>query len=133
MNNSLDFCDGEKERGTYVAILLVENIIWKGNTGSPEKLPWSEAFYTLVFYFDNYYDKNIMMDSKDEIWTSGLKQIPNNQFFDPLEIYDDLLQTYSSYLHDSFLILEAANGKLRPCPVKTVNEMYQEYFQINDK
>lgn len=117
-------------RGVLVHHLLVQNYIWKKSAsgdnewGEMKHHPWSEFMGRLCTVVDTGTD--VLPSVEDKVWAAKA-EIPFDvqQHFDPVDVYAAL--TSSRDFAESFLVLEAANGKTElltePTPFKTVDEM----------
>ena len=109
--------------------LLIENIIWEENFGTPEETEWLRFIGQIQFCAEEW--GSAYPEVKDREWAeNSIFDLPNG--FDNVRTYKEILATDYNIV-DSFLVLEAENGKLRERPnVHTNREMLKEYYGIQD-
>ena len=109
--------------------LLIENIIRVKNFGTCEKTEWVDFIGHIEFCAEEW--GSAYPEIKDREWAeNSIFDLPNG--FDNVRTYKEILATNYNIV-DSFLILEAENGKLRERPnVHTNTEMLRKYCGIED-
>ena len=115
---------------TTIKNLLIKNIIWEKNCGIIEKTEWLAFIGQIEFCAEE--SGGVYPATQDREWEeNSIFTLPNvSNGFDILRTYKEILETDYNIV-DSFLILEAENGKLRELPnVHTNTEMLREYYGI---
>ena len=113
------------EKGTIVVPnLLINNIVWTGNSGTSEKTPYLPIINNLL---------TIAEWGPEEFEGFERCIFPREvNGFNPLLIFQQLMKKYPSIV-ESFLVLETDNRKSRYVPYDTVEEMYDDLYHCGGK
>lgn len=121
-----------KDQTYVVDQLLIQNITWNANVGTPDETP----FMCIIGNFTGYADPpndNIIFREYDAGWSqhiirnvasNGFNHIANYcKFRDKKEYKDQPID-----IVEGFLVLQSDNGKLNIPGMDTVKEMFTKYY-----